>query len=65
MSDRTWTTPAVLIALSLAAMTAFFIGFYGDHFHLGIPGEWIWGTPDVWKHDTAAWPLFLPAGVVL
>jgi hypothetical protein len=65
MSDRTWATPAALISLSLAAMAAFFVGFYRDKFPLGIPGEWIWGTPDVWAHEISAWPLFLPAGVVL
>lgn len=65
MRDRTVVVPAVLIGLSAAALAVFFVAFDRDWFPLGIPGEWIWPTPDVWGEGTAEWILFLPAGISL
>ena len=44
-------------------MAIFFVAFDRDWFALGIPGEWIWATPDVWSEATSEWLLFLPSGV--
>lgn len=63
MSVPTVRVPIVLIAISLASMGAFYVAFDRDLFPLGIPGEWIWPTPDVWSEATSPWLLFLPAGM--
>lgn len=44
-------------------MGVFYVAFDRDWFPLGIPGEWIWATPDVWAEATSPWWLFLPAGL--
>jgi hypothetical protein len=65
MSDRPFRVPVVLVVISLAAMALFFVAFDRDWFPLGIPGEWIWATPDVWAEATSPWISFLPAGIAL
>lgn len=65
MSDRQFRPPVLLTVISLAAMAVFFVAFDRDWFPLGIPGEWVWATPDVWAEATSPWILFLPAGVAL
>ena len=65
LRDRTVVVPALLIALSASALAVFFVAFDRELFPLGIPGEWIWPTPDVWGEATAEWFLFLPAAISL
>lgn len=65
MSDRSFRAPAILIIISLSALALFFVAFDRDWFPLGIPGEWIWATPDVWAEATSPWVMFLPAGIAL
>lgn len=65
MRDRTFVVPALLTVLSASALAVFFVALECEWFPLGIPGEWIWPTPDVWGQGTAEWILFLPAAIAL
>jgi hypothetical protein len=63
MTERSIRVPATLIALSAASLALFWVAFDREWFPLGLPGEWLWATPDVWSEATSEWLLFLPAGL--
>jgi methylthioxylose transferase len=63
MTDRTYAVPLTLVVLSAMALAIFSVAFDRDWFPLGLPGEWLWATPDVWSEATSEWLLFLPAGL--
>jgi hypothetical protein len=63
MTERSIRVPLALISVGTASLGLFWVAFDREWFPLGLPGEWLWATPDIWSEATAEWLLFLPAGL--
>jgi hypothetical protein len=63
MSERSIRVPLALIGVSVASLGLFWVAFAREWFPLGLPGEWLWATPDIWSEATSEWLLFLPAAL--